>query len=143
MKGRGSRRGFSLTEVVIAFGILAFCLSALAALIPAAMSVSRDAVNDFAIATVMDKATADITAKVQEIGVLQATNYVLKFDRDGRFATNSNDEFFTVDLELKQLPSSWYGERHIESQNLALIDLVVQGKGDVPPHRGFFLLRRP
>jgi len=50
MKRPAKRRGFSLTEVVIALGIVGFCIVAILGLLVTGLNSSRDSLNDTAIA---------------------------------------------------------------------------------------------
>lgn len=66
---RSPEAAFSLAEVAIAIGILAFCLVGVLGLIPAAMGMFRESVDTGLRAQIMQQVSADV-------GMMDYTNFV-------------------------------------------------------------------
>ena len=109
-------RGFSLVEVVIAIGILSFCLLAIFGLLPVGLSSNKASVEQSGAANIATAIVADLRATPKppsnpespqyglNIPPSSAASYTLFFRKDGKIAnTNpSSDPFYRAYVDIKE-----------------------------------------
>jgi uncharacterized protein (TIGR02598 family) len=122
---RFGRPAFSLIEVAMAIGILAFCLVGILGLMPMALNNARDSRDDTRVAHLIETIHSDARTRR---GVLTADSpafkpliingdpITVKYLRDGQPAPASNPEaFFTAEVSLSKdadkLPLGFSGNR--------------------------------
>jgi uncharacterized protein (TIGR02598 family) len=81
-----ARAGFSLVEVAMAIGLLAFCMVAIIGLMPVAMNISADAMDRNAKARILQTIRADALAADRDTLGLERPFY---FDLQGNFLGTS------------------------------------------------------
>lgn len=85
-------RAFSLAEVAVALGVVAFVLVPLVGLLGAGLSVSRRASDETVLAALASTALEEMRRDSLASGTLY-------FDRDGALQTNSQNAIYRCDLQ--------------------------------------------
>lgn len=91
MSGRCPRpgeRGFSLVEVTIALGLVAFCLVALLGLVPVGMSQEKASFDQLGAMHVMSSVSSDFQGRVNEEGVTERFAIPVQSGAAGSFFIN-------------------------------------------------------
>ncbi len=97
MRGGLSTAAFSLTEVVLALGIIAFALMSILGLFSVGMSASRRSGED----TVLSAMATEIASTLRAgTAPYTASNYL--FDHDGRVVMNASEAIYACQLSLRQ-----------------------------------------
>lgn len=132
----GSRRGFSLVEIVITLGIMAFGLVPLMALMPIGLNVHRQAIE----ATVSAQIVARVAHDAQQADFSNLPpSLVYCFDDQGNMLTSGSDgslfstysdqrRLYDVQVTVNKaasLPASGGSTGSVQSQNLARIQIDI------------------
>jgi uncharacterized protein (TIGR02598 family) len=94
LRGNALRRGFSLVEVVMAFGILSFALIGIVGLLPAGLSQFRESMD----LTIQSQITQELVSEVQRTGYadLSGLASTRHFDAEGAGVPDTDSAYSAV-----------------------------------------------
>ena len=113
MKSVGSRTaGFSLVELVLALGIMAFCLFAVFGLMPVGMQTNRNAASQTAATNIIAAIVADLrttpaaATTSPQFAITFGTDKTLYFDASGQASISlSPDSRYQLNIKWNSAPT--------------------------------------
>ena len=108
-------RAFSLVELVLALGVLAFCLIAVFGLMPVGMQTNRNATSQTAATNIIGGIVADLRATPAaattspQFAITFGTNKTLYFDAAGQGSTSlTPDSRYRLNITWNSAPTGLY-----------------------------------
>jgi uncharacterized protein (TIGR02598 family) len=124
-----SRRGFSLVEVVIAIGVVAFAFIAILGLLPSGLSTFKSTINKTVSSQIAQRIFNDL--EVSDFGDLTSGNFTVTryFDEQGNELTSSNavNCIYWANITLSNAVSSTNSTTFLgnTSTNLLSVEVLV------------------
>jgi len=121
-KSQKASVAFSLIEVVMALGIVAFSLTALIGLLPIGLSLFKQAMDTSVLSRIVQQVSGDLQ-QADFDAISQSTPEVLYFDEQGMETTSANAAIYWVKVSIfsdAALPGS------AQSSSPDLLRIVVQ-----------------
>jgi uncharacterized protein (TIGR02598 family) len=119
----GQDRAFSLIEIAIALGIVAFALIPVLGVMPIGLTTLRDTVDTQVTAQIAQ--TIVNQAEQADYNSLASTTTPYYFDEQGDLLNNSTNALYSAQLAVNE-PTSIPGSLATSSSNLATLTITVQ-----------------